>query len=515
MRAMVVVGDNDLVVSDVNVHTSYYFGWSREDVVGKHISFLLPEHPTDLPEAPQVLNGRHRTNAKLPVIVQTMRDPMGNLVAWVLTPAPLGPIYDFTFTATAAHALAPKMTVDDVDMKHKRVLVRVDFNVPIDAKTGLVRDDNRIRMTLPTIRKIVADGGKVILMSHLGRPKGKASDKLSLKPVAHKLEELIGQPVTFVPDCLAASSTVSKMKNGDVILLENVRFHAGEDSKDVPARMRMAEQLASYADLFVSDAFGTAHRESASMTGVPRVMGAGIAGYLMQREVVSIRKAMANPQAPVMAIIAGSKVSDKIALLNSLFKVCQVVAIAGAMSFTFLEALGHTVGKSKIERTARYRGRDVELVTVAKDLLKKAQSMNVKILLPVDHACAPEFKDMEPTISNGADVPEGLMALDIGPQTVAKFTAEVSAANTIIWNGPVGVFEFKNFAAGCDSLGAAIANNKECYSLVGGGDTAAATRKHWAGFNHVSTGGGATLELLEGKALPGLCCLTSRAASHL
>lgn len=511
-RSMVIVADNDLVITDINRHVSVHFGWTRDDLIGKNIAFLLEGHPPELPEeAVGVFRGRHKKDYFFTVVVQPMRDPMATMVGWILTPLTLPPLFDFSFNPTVAAALSKKMTLEDVDVKGKRVLIRVDFNVPIDSKTGQVRDDNRIRATLRTITRVTSFGGKAILMSHLGRPQGKVVESMSLKPVRQRLEELLGKPVAFAADCLRASEEVNKLKNGDVLLLENLRFHKAEDSKDLPTRTKMAEVLAGYADLYVSDAFGTAHRESASMTGVPRVFGAGIAGYLMEREVSAISATLDNPKSPVVAIIGGSKVSDKINLLGNMFNHCNTVIIGGSMAFTFLEALGHSVGASKIERAVKVKGREIDLMTVAKDLLQLAKRKHVNIVLPIDHACTKEFNSNdEPIISKGADVPEGLMALDIGPKTAEKCEAILSEARTIIWNGPVGVFEKPQFATGSKRLAQAIAKNTKCFSLAGGGDTAAAIKEVKSKFSHVSTGGGATLELLEGKPLPGLVCLTSR-----
>lgn len=512
LRSMVVVGDNDLVITDINRHVSYYFGWTKDDLVGKNIAFLVEGHPQELPDVPvMVLRGRHKKDYYFTVLASPMRDPQATIVGWVLTAVTLPPPFDYSFQPTMAAAISKKMTLDDVDVRARRVLIRVDFNVPIDEASGLVRDDNRIRQTLRTIRRVTEHGGKCILMSHLGRPGGKPNPKMSLKPVKFKLEELLGKPVSFADDCMKAGPVVNKMKNGDVVLLENLRFHKGEESKQLGLRQKMAEKLASYCDLFVSDAFGTAHREAASMTGVPRIIGAGIAGYLIEREVDAVRKLTQNPQSPVVAIVGGSKVSDKIALLGNMFNFANTVIIGGSMAFTFLEALGHNVAKSRVERVAKSKGLEVDLVTVAKQLMQQAKDKNVNLVLPLDHRCAADLKsDAKPQVSKGADVIEGCMALDIGPETVEKSVKILREARTVVWNGPVGVFENPLYAEGCEALARAIANNTECYSLAGGGDTAAAIRKFKEGFTHVSTGGGATLELLEGKPLPGLVCLTSR-----
>jgi phosphoglycerate kinase len=493
---------------------SHFFGWTRDDVIGKNIAFLIQDHPPELPEAHvSVFQGRHKKDYFFPILVQPMRDPMATMVAWLITPVTIPPIFDFSFNPTTAAALSKKMTLDDVDVKGKRVLIRVDFNVPINEK-GEVRHAARILATLPTINRVIKGGGKAILMSHLGRPNGKIVESMSLKPVRAKLEDMLGQPVAFAPDCLKAAEHVTKMKNGEVLLLENLRFHQAEDSKNLALRTKMAEVLAGYADIYVSDAFGTAHRESASMTGVPRVIGAGIAGYLMEKEVSAIRAVMQHPKSPVVAIIGGSKVSDKINLLGSMFDFANIIIIGGAMSFTFLEATGYGVANSKIERTATFKGREIDMVSVARDLMQQAKKKNCRVVLPLDHACVPDFKSQdEPTISKSSDVPEGMMALDIGPKTIELCQKIIAEARTVVWNGPVGVFEKKPFDQGTTLLAEAVANNEKCFSLAGGGDTAAAIKAYKDKFSHVSTGGGATLELLEGKPLPGLVCLTSRMAA--
>jgi len=305
------------------------------------------------------------------------------------------------------------------------------------------------------------------------------------------------------------------MKAGEVLLLENLRFYKGEDSKDINERHAMAKVLAQYADIFVSDAFGTAHRDTASMTGIPRVMGAGVAGFLMDREVKFLSRIMRNPPQPLLAIVGGSKVSDKIALLGNLFNIAQTVIIGGAMAFTFLEAEGRSVGASKVERVAKGKGREIDLHQVAKDLMIKARSNNVRIILPVDHACASAFKNDEPVFTTNADVPDELMGLDMGPKTIDLCCKAIAESRTVVWNGPVGVFELPNFAKGSTALGEAIANHKELLSVVGGGETAAATLKFKSKITHTSTGGGATLELLEGKPLPGLVVLTTKTVAKL
>lgn len=513
LRDIVIVGDNDMVVLSMNKPACLYFGWTVGEVRGKSISFLLPNHPQDVPEHGIALWAKHKNSAEMPVIAQCMRDPQATLVAWTLLPVMLPPVFDFSISNTFQNALQPKLSIDDVDVKNKRIFIRVDYNVPID-KSGTVIDDTRIRATLPTLTKILADGGRVIIGAHLGRPK-KPDPAKSLKPLVPKLEELLGRAVQFAPNALAAQEQAAKLKNGEVLLLENLRFYKGEDSKDIRERTQMAEILASYADLYVSEAFGTAHRDTASMTGIPRIMGAGIVGYLMQKEVTILSRVLRNPPQPVIAIVGGSKVSDKIALLGNLFNICQTVIIAGAMSFTFLEADGHSVGSSKVERVAKQRGKEIDLHAVARELIAKAKERNVRVILPIDHACAKGFKNETPTFTETTDIPEGLMALDVGPKTIELCRRAIAESRTCVWNGPPGVFEFSNFATGSTAFAKAIAENKDMLSIVGGGETAAAAKAFKDGITHISTGGGATLELLEGKALPGLVCLTGRAHAKL
>lgn len=514
VKDMVILGDNDLVVTHINKPASLFFGWTEDEVRGKSITFLLPSHPVDVQDGVVTLAAKHKNSHELPVVVQTTRDPQATMIAWTLLPVVLPSLFDFSYVPTLQNALQHKLSVDDLHFKNRRVLIRVDYNVPIDKVSGKVLDETRIVATLPTINKILLDGGRVIICSHLGRPK-KPDPSKSLKPIVPKLEELLGRPVQFAPNALGALPQVNKMKNGDVMLLENLRFYKGEDSKDVRERHQMAEVLSSYADIFVCDAFGTAHRDTASMTGVPRIMGAGVAGYLMDREVRFLSRVMKNPPQPLLAIVGGSKVSDKIALLGNLFNIAQTVIIGGAMAFTFLEAEGRTVGSSKVERVAKGKGKEIDLHAVAKELMVKARANNVRIILPIDHSCATAFKNEEPLFTNTADVPDGYMALDFGPKTIALCAKAIAEARTCVWNGPVGVFEIPNFSKGSTALAQAIANNKELMSIVGGGETAAATQQFKSSITHTSTGGGATLELLEGKALPGLVALTSKIAAKL
>jgi phosphoglycerate kinase len=511
-----------------------------------------------------------------------------------------------------------KKSVDDIwPITNKKVLVRVDFNVPI--KNGVIRSDLRIRAAVPTIRRIVENGGICILMSHLGRPKGvkyadtvasedyrrrhlqtwaleagtgkttffaflsgadkkavlakstvadKAAalsekensgkthlfsqlpetekaqlleehvsrvrqesqfpqlrqyggfeEELSLKPVAKKLEEIMGQPVAFAEDCLDADTIVKKLRPGDILLLENVRFYSDESSKSDEERRVMAEKLASYADYFVSDAFGTAHRDSATMTGLPRTMGHGAAGYLMAREITYFAKVLGEPARPMVAIVGGAKVSDKILLLENMLTRIDKLVIGGAMAYTFLKAQGKDIGKSFCEAgqsfTDKY-GEKVDIVSLAGNLLKKAKERNVEVFLPLDHVCHTECKATDkPLITDDANVPGDYMALDIGPKTVKAYEAAVASSKTCIWNGPMGVFEIPPYHTGTFAIARVMAQQTKSngmLSIIGGGDSASAAEKsgHAEGMSHVSTGGGASLELLEGKELPGIAVLDDK-----
>jgi phosphoglycerate kinase len=509
-------------------------------------------------------------------------------------------------------SLKPKKSVDNIwPMANKKVLVRVDFNVPI--KNGEIKNDYRIRSALPTIKRIVDHGGICILMSHLGRPKGtkfsevhanedarkralhtwykergtgkttfyallsgedklkvlswssvadKAAalnseegqgktalfshlpedekktlldrlnaegrqaaqfpqlrqyqgfeEELSLKPVAERLAELLGKNVAFAPDCMDAQDEIAKLKAGDVMLLENVRFYSDEASKKDTV---MSQKLASYTDYFVSDAFGTAHRDSATMTGVPKVLGHGAAGYLMEREINYFAKVLGNPPRPMVAIVGGAKVSDKIQLLENMLTRIDKLIIGGAMAYTFLKAQGHSIAKSFCEAgqsfTDQY-GEKKDIVSLAQNLLQLAAQRNVEVYLPLDHVCHTECKPTDtPVTTDGVDVPEGYMALDIGPKTVAKYVEVVKASKTAIWNGPMGVFEMPTYANGTFSIAKAMGDGTEergLLSIIGGGDSASAAEQsgHAVRMSHVSTGGGASLELLEGKVLPGIAVL--------
>ena len=406
-----------------------------------------------------------------------------------------------------------KLTIDELDLKGKRVLIRVDFNVPLteDAK---VADDKRIVAALPTIKKVINDGGKAILMSHLGRPKGKVKPELSLKPVADHLSKLLGKPVAFAPDCVGeqVEKMVAEMKEGDVLLLENLRFHPEEEGKKDGEKMSDEERawfiegLAKLADLYVNDAFGTAHRAHASMYGVPKKIGQAAAGYLMQKELEYFARVFDNPERPLLAILGGAKVSDKIKVIENLLDKVDGLLIGGAMAYTFLKAKGTRVGNSRVEE---------DFVEKAKEYFEKAKEKGVNLLLPIDHVIAKEFpsqdKEVEAQITDGEDIPDGYMGLDIGPKTIILFTKEIAKARTIVWNGPMGVFEVKGFEKGTYAIAEAMAKSG-AVTVVGGGDSASAAKKSGFGdkFSHISTGGGASLELMEGKELPGVAALTDK-----
>lgn len=488
LRDIVIIGDNDLVITNINKPASLFFGWTEDEVKGKSISFLLPTHPIDALETVHTLFARHKNAQEMPVILQTTRDPQASMVAWTILPVVLPPTFDFAFSASFLNCISPKLGLDDVNFKNRRVFLRVDFNVPIDKATGKITDDNRMRATLPTINKILRDGGKLIIGSHIGRPK-KADPSKSMKTISLHLGQLITNRVEFAPNALNALSQVAKLKNGEVLVLENLRFYPGEDAKDIRERIKMAEILASYADIFVNDAFGTSHRDTASMTGVPRIMGAGVAGYLIDKEIAALSRVMKNPNQPVVAIVGGAKVSDKIALLGNLFNMAHTVIIGGAMAFTFLEAEGRSVGSSRVERVAKQKGKEVDLHNVARELLLKARQQNVRILLPVDHSCAKTFSNEEPLITKTSDIPEGYMGLDIGPKTIELFRAAIQQCRTCVWNGPMGVFEFPNFAAGSLAVAETIAGVKGMISIVGGGETASCAQAFKHGITHISTGG--------------------------
>jgi phosphoglycerate kinase len=392
-------------------------------------------------------------------------------------------------------------TIDSLgDLRGKRVLVRSDFNVPLDGTT--ITDDGRIRAALPTLKALLDGGARVIVTAHLGRPKGAPEAKYSLAPVAARLGELLGQPVTLAADVVgdSAKATVAALKDGQIALLENIRFDARETSKDDAVRGELADELVAMADAFVSDGFGVVHRKQASVYDVALKLPAA-AGYLVQLEVESLRKATDNPERPYVVVLGGSKVSDKLGVIANLIEKADKLLIGGGMVFTFLAAKGYEVGTSLLE---------ADQIEAVKGYLATAAAKGVEIVLPTDIVVADAFAADAPHVVVAADaIPAGKMGLDIGPESAERFRAEILAAKTIAWNGPMGVFEFPAFAEGTRAIAQALVDS-EGFSIVGGGDSAAAVRKlgfDEAGFGHISTGGGASLELLEGKTLPGIAVL--------
>jgi phosphoglycerate kinase len=396
-----------------------------------------------------------------------------------------------------------KKTIDDVALKGKRVLVRVDFNVPLD-ENQKVTDDTRIRESLPTIKKIIQDGGKAILMSHLGRPKGKKKPEYSLKPTVDKLTELLGKQVKFATDCKGpdAKAAVDALVDGDVLILENLRFYEDEE-KNNP---EFAKELASFGDVYVNDAFGSAHRAHASTEGVTKFISPSLAGYLMQKEIDYLGMAVGDPKRPYLAILGGAKISGKIDVIQNLMQKVDALIIGGGMSYTFFKAMGLEIGKSIL---------DAEKVELAKNILEEAKKKNVRLILPVDCIVADKFENTAATkvVKNDA-IPADWQALDIGPETIELYKKEIMNSKTIVWNGPMGVFEMETFAKGTKEIALALAEATKAgaITVIGGGDSAAAITQ--MGFakkvSHVSTGGGASLEFLEGKILPGVAALTEK-----
>ncbi len=398
-----------------------------------------------------------------------------------------------------------KKTIRDIDVNGKRVLMRVDFNVPL--KDGKVQDATRIEAALPSIRHILDHGGKLILMSHLGRPDGEAKPEFSLKPAALKLAEFLGQPVPLAPDCVGpeVKKLVGALKPGDVMMLENVRFHPEEEllnkykKQDDATKAKIdafTKELASFGDVYVNDAFGTAHRAHASTQGVTKYISVNVAGFLMEKEVKYFGDTLASPEKPFLAILGGAKVSDKVLVIDNLLEKVDSLIIGGAMAYTLMKAEGKKVGISRVEE---------DKLDVAKEVFAKAKAKNVKILLPIDHACAKKF-DVDAPDGVFDEIPDDMMGLDIGPKSIALFEAEVSRAKTIVWNGPMGVFEKPAFAKGTFAVCKAVADNSGCISIIGGGDSVSAVNKSGLSerMTHISTGGGASLEFLEGKKLPGV-----------
>ena len=387
-------------------------------------------------------------------------------------------------------------TVDQLDLAGKRVFIRVDFNVPLNEKGG-VTDDARIRAALPTIRHAMAKKARVILASHLGRPKGDPSDrkKFTLEPAAARLSELLGEDVILADDCVGdgVRKMVKDLQEGQVLLLENLRFHAGEEANDEA----FAKELASLCDVWVNDAFGTAHRAHASTAGMARFVKEKAAGFLIQREVEYLSQVLSSPQKPFVAVLGGAKVSDKIKVLDNLLAKVDTLCIGGAMAYTFLQARGVAVGRSRVE---------ADKLDTARAILEKARARGVEVVLPLDHVCAAEASETaRREVVSGEAIPGGLVGLDIGPKTLERFRQRILSAGTVFWNGPVGLFEQKPWAEGTFGVARAMAESK-AMTVVGGGDSAAAVEE--AGLvgkmKHVSTGGGASLELIEGRELPGI-----------
>jgi phosphoglycerate kinase len=401
----------------------------------------------------------------------------------------------------------PKLSIRDLKLTDKRVLIRVDFNVPL--KGGRITDDTRIRETLPTIEYALRHKAKVILCSHLGRPKGKPVESMSLRPIVDHLRNLLDhilgedENVAFSPDCIGeiASEMAANLESGQPLLLENLRFHPEEEAND-PA---FAKQLAGLCDIYVNDAFGSAHRAHASTEGITHFVKQSAAGLLMEKELTYLGKALTEPDKPFVAIIGGAKVSDKIQVIDNLLDKADVIIIGGGMAYTFLNAQGQSTGKSLVE---------TDKIDIAKAALAKAEARGVRFLLPVDHILADKFApDAKTRLFSGTEAfPADLMALDIGPESIALFESEINNAGTIIWNGPMGVFEMPAFARGTNEIAAAVARNQDATTIVGGGDSVAAVQQSGVAdkITHISTGGGASLEFLEGKVLPGVAALTEK-----
>ena len=392
-----------------------------------------------------------------------------------------------------------KKTVKDIDVAGKKVLLRCDFNVPQDKATGAITDDKRIVAALPTIRYLLEQNAAVIACSHLGKPKGEWKESLSLAPVAQHLSQLLGREVLFAKDIIGpdAQAKAAALQPGQIMLLENLRFDKGEEKND-PA---FAKALADLAQVYVSDAFGTVHRAHASTAGVAAYLPA-VSGFLIGKELDIMGKALENPQRPFVAVLGGAKVSDKINVINNLLEKADAIIIGGGMSYTFAKAQGHTIGKSLLEE---------DKLDYAREMIAKAQAKGVKFLLPTDNLCAAEFsKDARPVLE-GTDIPDALMGMDIGPRTIEAFSAAVKGAGTVVWNGPMGVFEFPAFAEGTRAVAQALAET-DAITIVGGGDSAAAVAQlgYADKMTHISTGGGASLEFLEGKELPGVACLLDK-----
>lgn len=393
-----------------------------------------------------------------------------------------------------------KIGIDQLDLKAKRVLIRVDFNVPLNASLQIT-DDTRIRASLPTISYAIDQGAKVILLSHLGRPKGKVLPEMSLNPVASRLAELLGKGVKMANDCIGeeVKAEIGRMREGEVLLLENCRFHQGDEENDEV----FSRALAGLADLYVNDAFGTAHRAHASTVGVTRFLPVSAAGFLMQKEIQYLGKVVSNPDRPFIAILGGAKVSDKIGVIKNLIGKVDTLLIGGAMAYTFEKAQGLSTGSSLVEE---------EKVGLAKELLDQAASRKVRLLLPLDHVVAEAAEPGAKTQTVGrGEIPAGWKGLDVGPRTIEAYSREIQTAKTILWNGPLGVFEVEPFSRGTLAIAQAIASSS-AVSVIGGGDSVAAVSQAKVAdkISHISTGGGASLEFLEGIELPGIAALTDK-----
>src|ERR1700723_1037207 len=395
-----------------------------------------------------------------------------------------------------------KLPIRDLNLKGKRVFIRVDFNVPLDG--GKVGDDTRIRETLPTLQLAMNRGARLILASHLGRPKGKVDPKYSLAPVAARLQELLGKPVAFVTDCVGAEAEAKakSLRDGEVLLLENVRFHPEEEAND-PG---FAKKLADLCDgMFVCDAFGSAHRAHASVVGITKFVRQSAAGLLMEKELAYLGKAISQPDRPFVSVLGGAKVSDKIEVVQNLMKLADGMLVGGAMAYTFLKSQGLPIGKSLVEN---------DKLELARELLAEAERRKFRLMLPVDHVLAESIDSTETRVTDIAQTPEGWMGLDIGPKTIELFSREIAAAHTIVWNGPLGMFEKPAFAQGTLAIARAVAaaSGKGATSIVGGGDSVAAVEQSGLAsqISHISTGGGASLEFFAGEKLPGVEALTNK-----